>query len=378
LIETDRRIHIVHVQESLEVGGLENGVVNIANGLDPSRFRTTICCLNRLGPLTSRLDNSKVRYLCLNEKAGKRLMLFFRLQRLFTHICADIVHTHNYYSGVYGIIGAKLSKHAKIIHGEHGNPTFSSAIQKTAVRNIYPMAHTVVTVSSELGRALAGQGVPATKIKCILNGVDTRRFKPAASDMKTSKRQALGVEESDILFGYVGRISAEKGVDRLLYAFSKLNKSYRNVRLAIAGDGPIFGAIKILADKLDIGASVIFLGSRDDVHEVYSCFDVFILPSLVEGLSNVILEAMASGLAIVATDVGGNSELITHRESGIIVAPDSVEQLHQAMETLVEDRKQRESLASAALSRAHSGFSLNRMIHQYSDLYESLANGKAV
>jgi sugar transferase (PEP-CTERM/EpsH1 system associated) len=368
-----RRIHIVHVQESLEVGGLENGVVNISNGLDQERFRTTICCLNRLGPLSLRLDNPQVRFLCLDERDGKRPGLFFRLQRLFSDIRPDIVHTHNYYSGFYGIVGARLSRRPRIVHGEHGNPLVASMVQRAVVRHVYPMAHCVLTVSQELGRVLVRAGVPEGKIKCILNGVDTRKFGPAKADVRGPKRHALGIEESHVLFGYVGRISAEKGVDRLLQAFARVNRSYRHTRLAIVGDGPMLGTLKSLSESMGIGEAVSFLGSRDDVHELYPLFDVFVLPSLVEGLSNVVLEAMACGLAVVATDVGGNSELIAQGQNGIIVPSDSVERLAEVMEALVVDRERRERLAAAALGCAKWDLSLDRMIQDYARLYVGLA-----
>jgi len=358
------------VQESLEIGGLENGVVNISNGLDPARFRTTICCINRLGSLTSRLTNPSVRFFCLNEGEGKRPDLFLKLRRVFIDNRAHIVHTHNFYSGVYGIIGAKLAGNTKIVHGEHGNHAFSGFARKAALRHIYPLADRVLTVSNSLRRALVRSGIPEEKVEAILNGVDIGKFQ--SSDTRAGKRLSTESGDSRVLFGYVGRISAEKGIDLLLRAFSAIHQRRGDTGLVIVGDGPELDKMRALADALGTQHAVDFLGARADVHELYRTFDVFVLPSLVEGLSNAVLEAMASGLAIVVTGVGDNSELIEDGKNGFVVPAGSVEELVRKMDMLAKDDECRNRLGGSALAKAKAEFSLDRMIRNYEDFYTSL------
>jgi glycosyltransferase involved in cell wall biosynthesis len=349
---------------------LENGVVNISNGLDPGRFQTTICCLNRLGSLTRRIENPGVRYLCFGEEEGKRPGLFLKIRRFFIDSRADIIHTHNFYSGVYGIIGARLANGLKIVHGEHGNHSFSGVMRRAALRYVYPLADRILTVSNSLKWALVRSGIPEAKVKPILNGVDTNRFRP--SGLGTERRFSAGIKEPCVVFGYVGRISAEKGIDRLLKAFSLVHQRHADTRLMIVGDGPELDTMRDLAVALGTQGAVDFFGARDDIRELYQIFDVFVLPSLVEGLSNVVLEAMASGLAIVATDVGDNSDIIDDGQNGFIVPPNSVEALFQKMDTLGVDEECRSRLGGNALIRARSDFSLERMIRNYEDFYSSL------
>ncbi len=368
--KSNRLIHVVHVQESLEVGGLENGVVNISNGLDPERFQTTICCLNRLGPLTNKISNLRVRTLCLYEREGKRPGLFLKLRRLFSTLSADIIHTHNFYSGLYGIVAGRLGGGFKVIHGEHGNHSFSSVTGDAVVRFVYPLADRILTVSEAVEYALIQEGIPPAKIKCIRNGVDTDRFNPSAPYPGNGHSQGFG--DNHTVFGYVGRLSPEKGVDRLIDAFARVHRDHPASRLTIVGDGPVLEQLRHLADSLAIQEAVQFVGARLDVDEFYRRFDIFVLPSLVEGMSNVVLEAMASGLAIIATDVGGNGELITSGQNGLIVKADCVEALANTMRMLATEKEYRRRLAEAALYRARADFSVKRMIEDYSNLYIDL------
>jgi sugar transferase (PEP-CTERM/EpsH1 system associated) len=372
MCENDSMIHVVHVLRSLDVGGLENGVVNISNGLDLNRFKTTICCLNSLGELVHRVSNPNVRYISLNEKEGKRPGLFLKLRKIFTEIDPDVVHTHNYYSGLYGILGAKTIKKTKIVHGEHGNHELSSPFKRKFIKHLYSMADKVLTVSNDLRKDFIKLGIPESKIKSILNGVDVNRFKPLDSESITKNRLLSGIPESCILFGYVGRISIEKGVDRLIRAFASVNKYNFNARLMIVGDGPTCEDMKRLSADLGIREAVHFMGSRERVEDLYSIIDIFVLPSLFEGLSNVILEAMATRLAVIASDVGGNREIILPGKNGLIVPADNVDELIRSMKLLVDKEDYRSELANNAFKKVLSEFSIERMYKEYENFYLEL------
>lgn len=151
-----------------------------------------------------------------------------------------------------------------------------------------------------------------------------------------------------------------------------VHRRYADTRLLLVGDGPELDKMRDLSITLGTKGAVDFFGARDEVHELYRIFDVFVLPSLAEGLSNVVLEAMASGLAIIATDVGDNSDLIDDGQNGFIVPPNSIEALVRKMDRLVVDKECRSRLGSSALVRARSEYSLDRMIRDYENFYSSL------
>jgi sugar transferase (PEP-CTERM/EpsH1 system associated) len=369
-----RRVHILHIQESLEVGGLENGVVNVANGLDPDLFRSTICCLNRLGPLAERLTNPEASCFSLDQREGKRILLPLRLGALIRRLDVDVVHTHNFYSGLYGIPAARLAgRGVRVVHGEHGMFQHEPRRRQLLGRVAYPFADRVIAVARDQEAILRDLGVPAEKLLTIFNGVDLDRFQP--SEEALAHRHEVGCADAKAVIGCVGRLSEEKGHRYLIEAFQGISRAWAGVHLVIVGDGPLRKDLERYASGLACADRVHFTGRRQDVHEIYPMFDVFVLPSLSEGLPNAVLEAMACGRPVVATDVGGTREILDTR-TALMVPPGSAARLADAIVRLLEDSVLRRQLGEALRVHVEEHWSLKRMVEDYSRVYSELASSR--
>jgi sugar transferase (PEP-CTERM/EpsH1 system associated) len=227
-----------------------------------------------------------------------------------------------------------------------------------------------VTVSNDLRLWLTQTvGIPEPKVTTIHNGVDTQRFSP---DGRSAARRSLGLDESVFTIATVGRLDPVKDHRSLLQAFVPIARSNRQVCLMIVGDGPARKDIVGLCSEMQITDKVRILGERQDIPIVLKACDVFTLTSIAEGISNTILEAMASGLPVVATRVGGNLELVDPGVTGHLVTAKDVAALTVAYESYFRDPELCNRHGRNARTRAEQKFSLERMASQYSDLYRSV------
>jgi glycosyltransferase involved in cell wall biosynthesis len=215
-------------------------------------------------------------------------------------------------------------------------------------------------------------GVARDRICVIRNGIDTNRFNPAA---RAAARQQLAIASDDVVIGTVGRLVPVKDQSMLLRAAAELKRRTRRFRLLLAGDGPLRDALQEQAHALGIQNEVSFLGERRDVEVVLAACDVFVLSSLSEGLSNTILEAMSTGLPVVATRVGGADELVDDGRTGVLVPPAQPDALATALASLIDDPAARRTMGAAGRLKAEREFSIARMAADYEALYATVAGG---
>lgn len=368
----------MHVVNSLEVGGLENGVVNLINNSDPELFAHKLCCIKRSGPLAERIARPDVEIIEMHGGYGNDFSLPFRLARLFRQKGPDIVHTRNW-GTVDAIAGAKLAGVAGIVHGEHGRE-FHDMEGKNARRNrvrrlLSRFVDKYIVVSDDLRRWLIERvGVPAHKVTKIINGVDVDKFNDRD---RPAVRRRLGYDGGAKIIGTVGRLDPVKGQRYLIAAFAELGRRHPDARLLIVGDGPGRQELEALARALGVRDKTIFAGERRDIPDLLKAMDLFVLPSLAEGISNTILEAMATGLPVVATRVGGNPELVAEGLTGLLVPSADSGALAAAIDWYLLSPKAMESHGAAARERAVSRFALSGMVEAYRELYLSvhLAHG---
>jgi sugar transferase (PEP-CTERM/EpsH1 system associated) len=374
-------IQILHVVDSMSVGGLENGIVGLVNRMDPKRFSHAICCIRRSGPSAERLRDKSVPIFEMNKRDGKDFLLPFRLARLFRKVGADIVHTRNW-GAIYGILAARWAGVPGVIHGEHGRD-MNDPRGLLARRNFFRRATArwvdgYIAVSEDLRRWLTEVvGIEPGKVQTILNGVDTERFQPAELADKSSRKAQQGFGPNQVLVGTVGRLDPVKDQQRLLRACAGLRERHPNLGLVLVGDGPCREPLEKLAGELQWGADCRFMGLRSDVPEMYRLLDVFVLPSIAEGISNTILEAMASGLPVVATAVGGNGELVVAGETGALVPAEDERALGRALELYLGNPALRREHGAAGRRRAVESFSLERMVAGYQEAYLSVLAERA-
>jgi len=291
------------------------------------------------------------------------------MARLFRAYRPDVVHTRNW-TCIDAIIGARLARVPVVIHGEHGreasDPEGRNAFRRRVRRLLSPLVTEFVTVSRDLARWLTSDvGILPAKITQIYNGVDTDRFSPGN---RHEARESLGLPRGPIVMGTVGRLDPVKDHRGLIEAFHGL-AGRQDTQLLIVGDGPCRPELERLTGELGLRGRVRLLGERDDINVILRALDVFILPSLGEGISNAILEAMATGLPVVATRVGGNSELVDDGVSGFLVPSRSTGSLAAALQRYVDDPALIRRHGDGGRIRTLKQFSLSRMFAAYDALY---------
>jgi sugar transferase (PEP-CTERM/EpsH1 system associated) len=371
----DPRPLIAHVLFSLDYGGLENGVINLVNGMAPERFRHAIIALTRASEFRHRLRREDAGVYVINKKAGKDPRAYIRLFRLLRALRPTVVHTRNFGTLDCALI-AGLAGVPWRIHGEHGwdvhDPDGTRARYRRIRRLLNPMIDRFIVVSRDLERWMGGRvGIDASKIVRICNGVDTNLFRPASRE----SRQMLPPEwraSGAIVVGSVLRFSEIKDPLNLVRAFiqARANPMGDTLRLLMVGDGDLrIKAIELLSQAGAL-ASAWLTGSRDDIPELLRAMDVFVLGSRREGISNTLLEAMASGLPVIATATGGNLELVVDGISGRLVPCGDAPALAGAMLEYVQGAELRAAHGQAARDLAERRYSLATMIRDYSHLYD--------
>jgi sugar transferase (PEP-CTERM/EpsH1 system associated) len=372
---SDARPLIVHVVFRLDYGGLENGVVNLVNGLWSRRFRHAVVALTEATDFSHRLREGVPVY-AIGKRPGKDPVAYWRLYRLLRRLRPAVVHTRNFGTLECGLVAA-FARVPVRVHGEHGwdiyDPHGTKRKYRISRRLIAPFIHVFVTVSDDLRRWLVNSvGIPASKVTRICNGVDVRRFRPRETEQRALLPEEFGARS--LVLGTVARFSAIKDPLNLVEAFIRLREKYgtaaASVRLMMIGDGELRGrALARLSDAK--AADVAWLpGSRDDVPELLRTIDIFVLGSLREGISNTILEAMATGLPVVATDTGGNGELVAAGETGTLVPPGDAEALSDAIAAYVLQPELRARHGERGRERAVTEFSIETMLSNYEKLYE--------
>ena len=367
-----RPIRVMHVVYALQPGGMEFGVLKLVNGLVPERIDNAVCSTNPAGEMKTLL-NSHASLFELRRRAGNDPMLVRDLYRLFKRERPDIVHTHGWGTLVEGLLAARMARVPVVVHGEHGTLQLRSR-QRWVQRRAWAAADQVLSVSSRLAERMAAETrFPLHRIRVIRNGVDLTRF---GAHNRAAARTTLQLESSARVAVAVGRLVPVKDHITLLDAANAMARQGRVFTLLLAGDGPLHPALVERASALGISDRVRFLGHRADIEVVLSAADVFVQSSVSEGLSNTILEAMASALPVVATRVGGADEMVEHGVTGLLVEPSSASALATATGSLLFDAPRARTMGEAGRVRAESEFSLGGMIRRYEALYVRLANEK--
>ncbi|SJM90244.1 Sugar transferase, PEP-CTERM/EpsH1 system associated [Crenothrix polyspora] len=373
----DERPLIMHVIHHLLMGGMENGLVNLINNLPESRFRHVIVCIENDSEFRERIVRKDVSIVVLNRSRIGVWALRRQLFGLCRSLKPAIVHSRNL-SGLDALLPARLAGVPYCVHGEHGRDVddLDGSNRKLALlRALHrPLINRYITVSKDLQDYLVGRvGVAVTRITQIYNGVDTGRFTPA-SDKPRSVLPENFQSPDKIVIGTVGRLQAVKDQATLLRAFAGLLEKHPDkascLRLAIVGGGPLFDELRKLADSLGLTENLWLPGKADNIADILKAFDLFVLPSLAEGISNTILEAMATGLPCMVTAVGGSVELVTDGYNGKFFNPGDVHRLCDVMADYVSNAELRKQHGQNARQTVLERFSLDAMMFNYQQVYE--------
>jgi sugar transferase (PEP-CTERM/EpsH1 system associated) len=373
----DPRPLVVHVMHRFDIGGLENGIVNLINHLAPDRFRHAVVALTEVTDFRRRVERDDVQFIAMHKPPGQGLWLMPKMRQVFRDLRPAIVHTRNL-AALEMALPAALAGVPIRIHGEHGwdasDPDGSSRKFRLVRRAYRPFVHQYVALSRHLKCYLVDHvGVADDRITQVYNGVDTRRFRPADEGRPMIAGSPF-VQPDLWLVGTVGRLQAIKDQVLLARAFVRaieLAPAARSrLRLVIAGEGPLRGAVQQVLQDGGVDRLAWLTGERNDVPELLRGLDAFVLPSLAEGISNTILEAMATALPIVATNVGGNAELLEDRKTGRLVPAAAVDTMASALLEDFERPDEAGRRGRAARIDVERRFSLDAMVAAYADLYE--------
>lgn len=375
---------IAHVVQHFGMGGLENGVVNLLNHMPEDRYRHAVICLDGYTDFRHRLQRDDVQFFALNKQPGKDLGLYGRLFKLLRELRPDILHTRNL-STIEGQFVAAASGVRARVHGEHGRDVFDlhgKNFKYNLLRKLArPLVHQYIAVSKDLANWLEHTvGAAPQRITQIYNGVDSLRFHP-----RREERTPIGpdgfMSGNELLIGSVGRMAEVKDYPNLVRAFLRMlelaPEARARARLVILGEGVARAACLDLLKQANAEQLAWLPGSRDDIASLMRQFDVFVLPSLGEGISNTILEAMACGLPVVATSVGGNSELVEDGLTGTLVPPADPEAMAQALLAYFEDNAMARSHGEAGREKIEAQFSMEAMVRGYMGVYDKVLGDKS-
>ncbi|MFN8060129.1 MAG: glycosyltransferase [Vicinamibacterales bacterium] len=367
-------VRVLHIVHALRFGGMEFGVVKLANALGPFGVSTTIVSCTSVDDVRTRVSPD-VAIHALGKREGNDPGFVVRLARLLRRERPDVVHTHGWGTLVEGLLAARLARVAVVVHGEHG--TLQDAWRQRVVQRwCWSRVDRLLAVSGSLAdRMASGIGVPRDRIFVIRNGVELDRF---SARTREDGRTALGLAADEYVIGTVGRLVPVKDQENLLRAFAEVARRVASARLVVVGDGPLRADLEGQARALGLNERVQWLGSRLDVELLLKGFDVFVLSSKSEGMSNTMLEAMASGVPVVATDVGGARELVVPGETGVLVPACDAGALAEPLTALASDPARRLALGEAGRLRAERHFGLATMLKAYASLYRELSGRPAL
>jgi len=368
---------IVHIIYRLGIGGLENGLVNIINNLPEGSYRHAIICLTESTDFSQRITRQDVIVHQLHKRPGQDWASFYKVYRLLKQWRPAIVHTRNLAAIEYQLC-ALLAGVPYRIHGEHGWDVFDpdgSNVKYQWLRRILGLIiHRFIPLSQHLQDYLLTRvGIPAKKITRICNGVDTKIFYPRMGNRQAPEACLLDLDRK-LVVGTVGRMHGVKDQLTLVRAFinacENSSEFAQVARLFLIGDGPLRAEALELLNTAKLADKVWLPGELQDIPEIVRSLDIFVLPSKAEGISNTILEAMASGLPVIATRVGGNPELVLDGQTGCLVEKEDIEGLSLAIQDLVADNQKRRQLGEASLRRIQAEFSIDSMVNRYRQVYD--------
>jgi len=363
-------LRILHITHSLNIGGLERVVVDLAKEFSRRGHDVHICCLADKEPLAREAERAGVTVFSLNKAPGIAAGLPFRIAKTVRNQKYDVIHTHNEAGIIYGAFAAIISGMRCIVHTEHGKEPgyLEKNLLRLAERYLFGRANHIVAVSESLRVNLTRDyGLPCGRVKVILNGIAAKEF--YRPECRKQARKRLGIENGGLLIGHIARLVPLKNQKFLISVFGELKKEYGKLKLVIAGDGPLMSELRSFAADCGLSGDVLLLGERSDIPEILSAFDLFMLPSLTEGISVTLLEAMAAGIPVVASRVGGNSEIVDDNRSGILIASGETEAWVRKLKILIDSAEERMRLAKAAQRAVRGNYSVEIMADRYERLY---------
>jgi L-malate glycosyltransferase len=363
---TTSRPGVMQVVLSLSPGGTERLVIELVRRLS-DRFRMLVCCLDEPGAWAPELTALGVPVLALHRQPGFQPALGLRLARLAAAHDISMLHAHHYSPFVYARIAAVAQRRLGVVFTEHGRLSDAPPSRKRRLANL-ALARTrapMFAVSAALREHMIAEGFPGGRLGVIHNGVD-----PAVDGDRRAARALLGIPPDAFLIGTVARLDAVKDLGTFVAAVARIRRRVPAVRAVIVGDGDERSALAAAIHDSGCEGVISLIGFRSDARALLPALDVFVNCSISEGISLTILEAMAAGVPVVATRVGGTPEIVVDGRTGLLVEARSPGDLGAALERLAGDSVTRVGMGAAGRARVADGFTLERMAADYARVYD--------
>ena len=358
---------------SLEIGGLEKVVLNLLNNEDQTeKIKMAVVCLEENGALDDCVKEGTPHY-HLHKTKVSRLGLIFRFAQIVKKEKIDIIHCHNFAPLLFSVlVKLLLLGRVKVIYTEHNQIYSISQKHYKIFRHLLKFANRIVTVSKDLQQHFLKEKL-GKKSTVIWNGIPAPQFDEAEVE-RISKHYRKN--DSDFLIGTAVVMSKQKGLKYLVKAAKEIVAKYPQIKFVLIGDGPLREGLEQQVAELGLKDNFIFPGYQKDIPNHLKALDVFILPSLWEGFSIALIEALALGLPIITTDVGGNGELVKHNSTGLLIPSENPRAIKEAVFKMYRDKELRQKFAENGKAYYEKYCTVHTMVENYNELYLNLDQKK--
>jgi glycosyltransferase involved in cell wall biosynthesis len=374
-------VKILHVIYSFNLGGSEDILVKLINRMNRNQFINIICCLTKNGTAMKRVEIPDLKVYECFKRDGIDLTPVRKILRIVKEHQIDIIHGRAWVTLIPTVLVKMLArKGLKLVFGFHGQ-NYSDVkhnkrnLKRLILQNLLlKKVDIVYTLNSSMRKYFSRHaGISEDRILIIPNGIDMAENNCGQNESE-SLREKYGIKRDDIVIGFVGRMDEVKNLPLLVKSFSQVKSKIPGVKLLLIGNGPEENRIRELVSELLISESVIFTGWIEIPNQYYQLMDIYVQPSFFEGMSNSIACAMLNQVPVVATNVGGNPDLVLHNETGLLVEPDDIEGLRESILELAAKSDLRRSLGMKAAEYVKSKYPVNKMVQTYENIYSSLVN----
>lgn len=357
----------------MKLAGAQKVVLSLAGNLNKDEFHTIIASLYE-GDLIEEARRLDIDVTVLRPKGIFDIRTLYFLVKFLKKKKIDVIHSHGFDANYYGAIAARIANTPVSVITEHGRYWLEYKRRIFMTKLAAYLSNAVVAVSEDLRESLLRElRIKPSKVITLYNGIDCDKFTLKASG---ALKASLNIDPDELVVGNVANLRPVKGQVYLLSAAALVIKKFGKIKFVFAGEGESRAELESEAGRLGISSKVIFLGQRHDIAEILSMIDIFVISSLSEEISLAILEAMAAGKAVIATDVGGNPEIISNEINGLLVAPKDETALSEAILRLLSDRELAGRLGKNAHIYVNEKFSLKNMVDTSERLYKRLLNEK--
>ena len=376
LLGPTEKIKILFTLHNLGPGGVERHLLNLLEKIDYSRFQPYVCCLEKYGDFIEPIEKMGVEVTDLSIEKLYSLHALLGIYRLTSYMRRekiDIVHNFLLKSIVIGTFAAKMARLPVVINSRRDmgwalnrKQLFMLNMTNRYTDKLVAVCETVKDIT------ITREKIDRAKIEVIYNGIDLEEFSPERNGEGDAVRSEFGIAPGDIVVGSITHLTKVKGNEYLIRAAPAILSEFPKTRFLIVGDGPLRKDMEALCVKKGIRDRVVFAGQRNNIPEILSAMNIFVCPSISEGFSNSILEAMAMGKPVVATDVGGNKELIRNGENGILVNPGDDKGLSENILTIIRNRDMARQMGQIGRELVVQKYDLNLIVQQLMELYISV------